>query len=316
MSAPTPISALLHSSTMVIAGIYLGLILSLNFNLTFYELCTYLFLFCSAISLLVASFIAFFIQDIKSIIAYSTISQIGYMLLGSLIVPSFALYHIFVHAFFKSLFFLLSSEIIHNSKSNWQSIYTLKIKTILQNSLLRVTVLGTVTALIFADSKEGLLNSLLPLMDSKFIFLIGILGAWGTTFYTILLLFFSRSILHFRLEYSLLSFFTLALSINFIDKIFSSIINFISSPQCAPFFTSTTSSIYILFLFIVLFLPFLNLVSLPYLSISPCYFLNFIPYLSSLSFLVYHIIESIGFMSLSHFIPTLTCLLILFLFIN
>ena len=84
-------------------------------------------------SILLLILFIFFSVDIKSIIAYSTISQIGYMLLAAIIVPSSSIFHILVHAFFKSLLFLLAADIIHNSQAKVQSIYTLKIN----NSLLR-----------------------------------------------------------------------------------------------------------------------------------------------------------------------------------
>ena len=103
MSAPTPISALLHSSTMVIAGVIIGLIINDiiievmdSFSLFFLLLILILLL-----TLLWSLLKAISISDIKSIIAYSTISQISYMFIALLINPFLTLYHIIIHALFK-----------------------------------------------------------------------------------------------------------------------------------------------------------------------------------------------------------------------
>ena len=193
MSAPTPISALLHSSTMVIAGIYLGLLISFDvwfifftfyirgfdfkfqFFLSIYFRIYFFFIFIPLITLSYSSFIAFFIIDIKSIIAFSTISQIGYMLLATLIIASFSIYHIIVHAFFKSLLFLLAAELIHINQANFQSIYSFKINS----SLIYAYFLCSGSALIFSISKEGILHSSIILFDSFLIFHL----AMSTIFY-------------------------------------------------------------------------------------------------------------------------------------
>jgi NADH-quinone oxidoreductase subunit L len=169
--------------------------------------------------------------DIKSIIAYSTISQIGYMLLAAIIVPSSSIFHIVVHAFFKSLLFLLAAEIIHNSQAKFQSIYTFQIN----NSLLRAYFLCTGNALIFSASKEGILHSSITIMDSSFLFLLAILGAFCTTFYTFLLLFEIFSFIFFpesflQTSYSLISLFVISGYPTFTLFIFTDAIFLLSSP--------------------------------------------------------------------------------------
>nr|QXQ00016.1 NADH dehydrogenase subunit 5 [Neocucumis proteus] len=113
MEGPTPVSALLHSSTMVVAGVYLLIRVSENISTN------YLFLFsCSIIGSLTAIFAAtsaFQQHDIKKIIAYSTTSQLGIMVIAiGLNNPNIALFHICTHAFFKAMLFLCSGSIIHS----------------------------------------------------------------------------------------------------------------------------------------------------------------------------------------------------------
>ena len=321
--APTPISALLHSSTMVIAGIYLSFIVCFNLNSCYLCYgCLSLMLVYSSISLLWSVFLTLFIVDMKSIIAYSTISQIGYMLLGSLIIPSLSLYHIIVHALFKSLLFLCSAEIIHNSQANWQSIYILKLKTVIENSFFRAYLIFGFMCFMFCVSKEGLLKILMTLIDSKFIFISNSLGALGTTFYTTLLIAFSGRLLsvstilwkpfatttlivHDNRSFIISSYFvTLAITALIVDKLFFDIFlnMFIVYPYCFPYFNfSLTLSFNIFFiLFFSLFYKSWNsiLVSLPWASISP-FLLNWIPFMHSFYLFVVCIIETFGHIGLN-----------------
>jgi NADH-quinone oxidoreductase subunit L len=125
MEGPTPVSALIHAATMVVAGVYLVARLFPVFSLD--QAVLHLIAYVGAISALLAAAIACTQTDIKRVLAYSTISQIGFMMAG-MGVSGYggdaglgfmgALFHLFTHAFFKSLLFLAAGAIIHQVGSN------------------------------------------------------------------------------------------------------------------------------------------------------------------------------------------------------
>jgi len=117
MAGPTPVSSLLHSSTMVVAGVFLvarvypvfweGMKIG-DTNLNFIVL-------IGGITIVIAALLAFVQVDVKKVLAYSTVSQLGYMMLGlgaGAWLP--AVFHIFTHAFFKACLFLAAGSVSHS----------------------------------------------------------------------------------------------------------------------------------------------------------------------------------------------------------
>jgi NADH-quinone oxidoreductase subunit L len=115
MEGPTPVSALIHAATMVAAGVYLvG-----RFYPVFTPEVLLVIAYTGAITLFIAATIAVTATDIKRVLAYSTVSQLGYMMLGLGVGGWIAgLFHLFTHAFFKALLFLGSGSVIHATGTN------------------------------------------------------------------------------------------------------------------------------------------------------------------------------------------------------
>lgn len=110
MAGPTPVSALIHAATMVAAGVYL----LLRIDFLFTEQALGLIAILGASMGLYAGFCALVQRDVKKILAYSTLSQLGYMAAAfGLGAPGVALFHLTTHAFFKALMFLGSGSVIH-----------------------------------------------------------------------------------------------------------------------------------------------------------------------------------------------------------
>jgi NADH-quinone oxidoreductase subunit L len=115
MEGPTPVSALVHSATMVAAGVYL--------TGRFYPVLApdvlVVIAYIGAITLFIAATIALVCTDIKRVLAYSTVSQLGYMMLALGVGGWVAgLFHLVTHAFFKSLLFMCSGSVIHACHTN------------------------------------------------------------------------------------------------------------------------------------------------------------------------------------------------------
>nr|QNS38558.1 NADH dehydrogenase subunit 5 [Paracoccidioides brasiliensis] len=117
MEGPTPVSALIHAATMVTAGVYLLMRSSplIEYSSTVLLIC----LWIGAITTLFSSLIGLFQPDIKKVIAYSTMSQLGMMVIAiGLSSYNLALFHLINHAFYKALLFLGAGAIIHSVADN------------------------------------------------------------------------------------------------------------------------------------------------------------------------------------------------------
>ena len=117
MAGPTPVSALIHAATMVAAGVFLVARMYPVFEASGSVLNEIGIL--ASITMLIAALLALVQDDIKRVLAYSTVSQLAYMM-GALSVGGYSagIFHLFTHAFFKALLFLAAGAIIHTVHSN------------------------------------------------------------------------------------------------------------------------------------------------------------------------------------------------------
>ena len=125
MAGPTPVSALIHAATMVVAGVYLGARLYPVFynGFSIADGGINMMALIGGVTILIGAALAFVQKDIKKVLAYSTISQLGYMVMG-LGVGAWvaAVFHLFTHAFFKALLFLGAGSVSHagrTTRSTW-----------------------------------------------------------------------------------------------------------------------------------------------------------------------------------------------------
>ena len=117
MEGPTPVSALIHAATMVTAGVYL--LIRVSPLIEYSSLVLLLCLWLGAITTVFSSLIGLFQQDIKKVIAYSTMSQLGMMVIAvGLSSYNIALFHLINHAFYKGLLFLGAGAVIHAVADN------------------------------------------------------------------------------------------------------------------------------------------------------------------------------------------------------
>jgi NADH-quinone oxidoreductase subunit L len=122
MEGPTPISALIHAATMVTAGIFMVARMSPIFELS--DTALSLIMVIGAITALFMGFLGIIQNDIKRVVAYSTLSQLGYMTVAlGASAYSVAVFHLMTHAFFKALLFLAAGSVImgmhHNQDIRW-----------------------------------------------------------------------------------------------------------------------------------------------------------------------------------------------------
>jgi len=194
MEGPTPVSALIHAATMVTAGVYLLVRASPIFEAA--PDVQHLAAVLGAITLLVAGAIALVQWDIKRVIAYSTMSQIGYMFLAAGIgAYGYAIFHLLTHAFFKALLFMSAGVVIHHLGGEQDIRKMGGLRTLMPRTHLAFLVgsLSLAGIPIFAGfwSKDGIIAASFAL-DSALgatLYAAGLIGALLTGLYTFRLYF-------------------------------------------------------------------------------------------------------------------------------
>jgi NADH-quinone oxidoreductase subunit L len=190
MAGPTPVSAFIHAATMVTAGVYM--IVRLNFLYVVAPAAMAVVAVVGALTAFYAATIALTQNDIKRVLAYSTISQLGYMFLAVGVAAfSTGIFHLVTHAFFKALLFLGAGSVIHAVHSNdMQEMGGLK-KYMPHTYLTFMTAylaISGIPPLSGFMSKDEILwatfNSHLPVPGlGKLLWAVGLLGAGLTAFY-------------------------------------------------------------------------------------------------------------------------------------
>jgi len=188
MEGPTPVSALIHAATMVAAGVYMLCRAFYIFNPVSLHVIAWIGGFTS----LMAGLIAMQQDDIKRILAYSTLSQLGYMVMAvGLGEPPAAMYHLTTHAFFKALLFLAAGSVIHglSDEQNIWKMGRLKDKMPVTYWTFLAGTLALCGLWPFSGfySKDAILGAAYE--HSMTLFAVGILVAFLTTFYMFRLVF-------------------------------------------------------------------------------------------------------------------------------
>ncbi|MBI3016379.1 MAG: NADH-quinone oxidoreductase subunit L [Deltaproteobacteria bacterium] len=186
MAGPTPVSALIHAATMVTAGVYM--VARLHF---WYLLTPFSMTVIATVGIVTALFsasMALFQNDIKKVLAYSTISQLGYMFLAVGIGAfSAGIFHLITHAFFKALLFLAAGSVIHalHGEQDIQKMGNLKSKLPLTHIVFLFGVLAIIGCPPFSGffSKDEILW--FAFNKNPLFWVLGLLGALMTTFYMV-----------------------------------------------------------------------------------------------------------------------------------
>ena len=193
MEGPTPVSALIHAATMVTAGVYLLVRLGPLFEHA--PNVQHLAAGLGAITLLAAGLIALVQVDIKRVIAYSTMSQIGYMFLAAgLGAYTNAMFHLMTHAFFKALLFLAAGIVIHALAGEQDMRRMGGLRGLLPRTwvafLIGAAALTGIPPLSGFWSKDSILaSSLAEGSYGQVLFVAGIVGAFLTGLYTFRMVF-------------------------------------------------------------------------------------------------------------------------------
>ncbi len=191
MAGPTPVSALIHAATMVTAGVYM--VARFSFLYAHVELAGSIIAWTGILTALLAAIFGMFQDDIKKVLAYSTVSQLGYMFAGvGVAAYSAGIFHVFTHAFFKALLFLGAGSVIyalHHEQNIWKM-------GGLKSKMPKTYITMVIGALALAGcppfsgffSKDEILYS--ALASGHFgIWMVGVLVAGMTAYYTFRMIF-------------------------------------------------------------------------------------------------------------------------------
>jgi NADH-quinone oxidoreductase subunit L len=188
MAGPTPVSALIHAATMVTAGVYM--VGRMNFLFDLSQTAQVLVSLIGALTAFFAATIALTQNDIKKVLAYSTVSQLGYMFIAvGLGAVSAAVFHLVTHAFFKACLFLGSGSVIHamGGEQDMRKMGGLAKKmpiTFATMAIASVAMAGIPPLAGFFSKDEILWKAFsTPLGTGRFLWLLGLLAAVCTAFY-------------------------------------------------------------------------------------------------------------------------------------
>nr|YP_009175372.1 NADH dehydrogenase subunit 5 [Neuronema laminatum]AKZ17620.1 NADH dehydrogenase subunit 5 [Neuronema laminatum] len=193
MAAPTPVSALVHSSTLVTAGVYL----LIRFNLVLVDtILTKFLLLISVLTMFMSGLGANYEFDLKKIIALSTLSQLGLMMsILCLGYSTLAFFHLLVHALFKALLFMCAGSIIHNMKNNQdiRLMGSIVMSLPLTSSCMNIANLALCGMPFLAGfySKDLILESLMMSSINIFIFYLYFLSIGLTVMYSLRLTYYT-----------------------------------------------------------------------------------------------------------------------------
>lgn len=190
MAGPTPVSALIHAATMVTAGIYM--IARSNILFALAPITMDVIAIVGVATALLAAAIAVTQNDIKKVLAYSTVSQLGYMFLG-LGVGAFtgAFFHVITHAFFKALLFLGAGSVIHamSDEQDMRNMGGLKkhLPVTYATMLIGTIAISGIPPLSGFFSKDEILAYAFG--NNTILWVLGVIGAMFTAFYMFRMLF-------------------------------------------------------------------------------------------------------------------------------
>jgi NADH-quinone oxidoreductase subunit L len=187
MEGPTPVSALIHAATMVTAGVYMCARSSALFQLT--PETSFIVACIGALTAIFAASIGLVQNDIKRVLAYSTVSQLGYMFMAVGVGAYWvAVFHLYTHAFFKALLFLGSGSVIHamSGEQDMRNMGGLKDKipvTFRTMFIGSVAIAGIPGLAGFFSKDEILWQTYSSPLGSKAIYVVGLTTAFMTAFY-------------------------------------------------------------------------------------------------------------------------------------